>query len=612
MVKAFAWFPLKRLMSLQLNSLLGVFISLLLFQTAMAQTQLSASVDRSKIYEMDTLNLTVEGEIDVDFSFGGLMNFGLNQSEKPDTSLIERDFEILDTQQSYNMQSINGEAKAKVLWRYSLAPKQAGILEIPPIKFKDAETKPIQITVIEGKAPKNSSEPPAVFLEVETDKTEAYVQEQIIYTLRLYTQGLINGELSEPSSADAIIEPFGEQKKYYRMAFNQRYEVVERRYLIFPQKSGRLEIGQQEFQGVTIKQGRRSRIRDVSESVEITIKAPPASFSGKTWLPATSLFINEEWQGDPSAVKVGDSLSRKIVLSSLGLLGSALPPASMSQNAGYKLYTDKPQIETVQHESGAQATRIDTFAIVPLKEGEISLDEIRIPWWDIVNDVERVAVIPATKLRIIRNPDMATSALNPSAPTQQAVDSPEQAEQTNPNSLRQADIQSANPEAAASQSHLWQTLAAILLILWLVTCVFFYRKIQELKAHLNARPFPKPADELDEKQLYEEAVKAVKTSDRNLLQAVFKWLESFDDLHSSKYQTINLQTLKSVHQDLYQQLSRYEEQLYGTEAVHNEFDTQSLLNILKQLRQEKRKAVDEASTGSEQLIKKRTLEPFYQ
>ena len=145
-----------RLILLTLLSMLSLSI--------FAETQLNASVDRSSIYEMDTLNLTIQGQVDIDFSFGGLMNFGLGQSEAPEINGLDKDFEILDTQQSYNMQSINGESKAQVLWRYTLAPKKTGVLEIPVAKYKDAETKAIQVTVLEGKAPRNASEPPAIFL----------------------------------------------------------------------------------------------------------------------------------------------------------------------------------------------------------------------------------------------------------------------------------------------------------------------------------------------------------------------------------------------------------------------------------------------------------------
>ena len=293
-----------------------------------------------------------------------------------------------------------------------------------------------------------------------SDKQTAYVQEQIIYTLRLYTQGLINGELSDPASTDAIIEPFGEQKKYYRMAFNQRYEVVERQYLIFPQRSGTLTIGGQSFQGVSLKQGRRTRIKDMSDSIELSIKPPASSFSGKNWLPATSLFLNEKWQGDIENLKVGDSITRKIELTALGLLGSALPPIKMDKNPLYKLYIDKPLTESVQHEAGAQAKRTDSFAIVAIKDGEVSLDEIRIPWWDTVNDVERVAIIPARTISIAVNPQLPNQT---ATPIQQAKNLQENSQTNQQNEPIKGDENKTSETATPSQdsetgNHVWQTV----------------------------------------------------------------------------------------------------------------------------------------------------------
>jgi hypothetical protein len=583
-------------------------LSLFLCQAAVAASSLIATVDRSKIYEMDTLNLTVEGEIDVDFSFGGLMNFGLNQSEKPDTAELEKYFVVLDTQQSYNMQSINGEAKARVLWRYTLSPKQTGVLTIPPIKFKDVETKAIEVNVLAGKAPKDSSQPPAVFLEVETDKKQAYVQEQIIYTLRLYTQGLINGELGEPNSGDAIIEPFGEQKKYYRMAFNQRYEVVERQYLIFPQKSGQLNISGQEFQGVTIHQGRRTRIRDISDPVQLTIKSPPAGFSGKTWLPATSLFLNEEWQGDPSAVKVGDSLSRKISVSSLGLLGSALPPVSMNEQAKIKLYTDKPQLETVQHESGAQSTRIDSFAIVALREGDIALEEIRIPWWDVVNDVEREAVIPASTLTILPNPQL-TSAAPPSSTSADSVNN--EVSSSEPG-MQKTDLTGQAAKTSTNQTHLWQSLCALLLLVWILTAVYYSRKIALLNAHIAAIPLPQPASHINEKQQYDTLIQTIRENDKNLSQQLFKWLSCFDAAQIPASRSLNLQNLKAIDDALYRQLSASEAGLYG-QSTQSNYDSARLLEAVKAFRQ--KQSLERKQKGSRsraRFFRKRQLESFYQ
>lgn len=585
------------------------FVSLSTF----AETQLNAMVDRNKVYEMDTLNLTIQGQIDMDFSFGGLMNFSLGQDESPETTDLEKDFEILDKQQSYNMQSINGESKAQVVWRYTLAPKNVGILEIPPMKYKDAETASITVTVIEGKAPKNSSEPPAIFLEVETDKTEAYVQEQIIYTLRLYTQGLVNGELSDPSSTEAIIEPFGEQKKYYRMAYNQRYEVVERQYLIFPQKSGKLTIDKQTFQGVSLKHGRRTRMKDMSDSVEMSIKPPANGFTGKNWLPATSLFLNEEWQGDPDALQVGDSITRKVELSALGLLGSGLPPITMPESPLYKLYTDKPQTESILHESGAQAKRTDSFAVVAIKNGDIQLNEIRIPWWDTVNDVERVAIIPAKKLSIAVNPDLPLINTKPKQVTKDSKQATEKMDQTDSIDPNDALILDNTASNISNNNHLWQTISGILLLLWLVTCVYFAKKVRELRDKLHAIPTPKQQTQIEEKTLFNKAVSSVKADDKSMVQIVLTWLEVNQKALTPSLKIASLQDIKQLAPTIYKRLKAYEQGLYSPNAS-SDYDKTKLIDELKAFRQhhnlEAKKTSKQNKTNSK--LKAKTLEPFYQ
>ncbi|WP_231871668.1 BatD family protein, partial [Oleiphilus sp. HI0079] len=77
--------------------------------SASAATELNLSVDKNKLYQNEILNLTVQVNSELDFSLGGLMNFGGAQVESPSFEGIEQDWEIIDKQQSYNMQSINGK-----------------------------------------------------------------------------------------------------------------------------------------------------------------------------------------------------------------------------------------------------------------------------------------------------------------------------------------------------------------------------------------------------------------------------------------------------------------------------------------------------------------------
>ena len=307
--------------------LLGLFM--LAPQPGKAENKLSASVDRNKLYETETLTYELRGELDIEPGFGGLFSFGRSQLSDPKIPGLERDFEILDRQQKMNMQTINGNTQSTVVWRYTLAPKRSGTLTIPAAEYENVKAQPLSIEVLAGQSPRDANTPPLVFLEVDTDKSDVYVQEQVKFTVRLYSAGnLVAGDLDQPEALDAIIEPLGETKVYYRMAHNQRYEVREKNYLLYPQKSGELALPALSFSGTVIdaKKRRRVRIRETSDALTLTVKSPPSSFSGDTWLPATSLHLREQWDRTPDTLQVGDSVTRTLEIQALGLLASALPP----------------------------------------------------------------------------------------------------------------------------------------------------------------------------------------------------------------------------------------------------------------------------------------------
>src|SRR5690606_3965701 len=104
----------------------------------------------------------------------------------------------------------------------------------------------IQIRVSEPASGTRQHE--SVFLEAQISKDEVFVQEQLIYTLRLhYLSDILGGELSAPELTDAIVKQIDKQQEYSRNVEGRTYQVIERRYLIIPQKSGSLEIEPQVF-----------------------------------------------------------------------------------------------------------------------------------------------------------------------------------------------------------------------------------------------------------------------------------------------------------------------------------------------------------------------------
>jgi len=576
---------------LKVNSLMSRCLIFICFMAAtfftMAETTLTASVDRNKIYESDTLNLIIMGDIEMDFSLGGIMNFGRTQLEAPNTDELSKDFEILDQKQSYNMQSINGDTTAQVTWSYSLAPKRTGTLNIPAVKYKDAESNELTINVLKGKAPQDANNPPQVFIEATLDKSAAYVQEQVIYTLRLYSADrLASGELSVPESNDAIIEALGDTKKYFRMAYNRRYEVRERQYLLFPQKSGKLTIDAQSFNGLLIdtQNRRRVRVREFTEPMSIDIKSPPSSFTGDTWLPATSLYLSEKWETAPENLMVGESITRTLEIKALGLLGSALPPIGINKTPGLKIYPDMPNVESQQHESGAQSIRQESIALVAVSPTEITLPEVRVPWWDTLNDVERVAIIPAHTFNIIVNPEIENLVQVPQMSQKPSIDlSPEL---ITPDQIEPKSTKPGTPVTEPANNQFWYTIIVLILLGWICTTLLLLKK-RTVTNNLETSFSPEPELGL----LYKNLCEAIKKDNHEMPKHLILWASKFSKSTNLDLKIQNLHDLEKLNETIFIQAKAFEAELYAGESTSNQniYDKTLLQQHIKTLIKESNK-----------------------
>ncbi len=487
--------------------------------------ELNVSVDRSQIYENETVELTIMGNLELELNFSNLLSLRNLELPAPDVGNLTDNFEIIDQQQKYNIQSINGENNAAITWVYTIAPKKTGSLTIPEFKFKEQTSTPITVNVLAGKGNPTEGRPPLVFLEAEVDKQQAYVQEQLIYTLRLYyADNLASGDLSNPELSNAIIEQVGDQKKYYRMRHNQRYEVIERKFLIFPQQSGELSIAPQTFSGTIIDTRARKRrhVRDRSPEVKVTILPPASEFTGRTWLPAISLNLSEKWDKAPENLTVGDSLTRTISVQALGLLGSALPPIELSEIDYFKQYPDQPATESKEHQAGVQSSRTDSIAMVAIKEGVATLPEVRIPWWDTINGVERVAIIPSRQIPI-------GAGATASTPKQPNVANQNPTTPVLPPSNIENAVDSQAPKAAIntdevqepSDNALLYGLILLLAVGWITTTVFLLRRTTHSKE--TARVSFDVDEDLTEKAAFQTLINSVQQKSPQMLGELVQW-----------------------------------------------------------------------------------------
>lgn len=356
---------------------------------------LTASVDRDTIGLNETFTLTLRYDEQVNAT--------------PDYELLQKDFDILNTRSGTQMSIINGSMEASTEWKIALAPKRIGKLLIPSFSIEGAVSDAIEITV-EGKSRSPQNADNNVNVEVETSKDSAYVQEQIIVTLRLYTTISLSGmELSQLQVKDAVVVQLDE--KQYQTKINGRPgAVIETRYAIFPQQSGELVIPSMLYQ-VAVDGGHRdiwdrfygnnqnNILRLRTDEQRLNILPAPAAHSNN-WLPATKVSLSEHWSVSPDALKVGEPVTRSITIKAEGLTAGQINPLQMPAINGLTFYSDQAQTDDQKTQQGITGSRIETIAIVPTKAGDFTLPEVKVDWWDTTSNTIRTATLPAVTLQV--------------------------------------------------------------------------------------------------------------------------------------------------------------------------------------------------------------------
>ena len=186
--------------------------------------------------------------------------------------------------------------------------------------------------------------------------------------------------------------------------------IHEIRYAIFPEESGTLEIPAQTFTARE-SSGRRSSFgfgssgRQLTRStkpISLTVLPRPASFAATTWLPAHKLEIQEIWSTPPDQLRTGESATRTIKITGEGLQGAQLPPTLFPATEGLKYYPDQPVIQDTESSAGLTGLRTDSAALIPTREGNWKIPEVRIPWWDTNSDQVRYAVLPEQEIVVTK------------------------------------------------------------------------------------------------------------------------------------------------------------------------------------------------------------------
>jgi hypothetical protein len=524
-------------------------LAMLLHGAARAAVTLDITPDPAVANQSVELSFRVTGNVDAD----------------PDFSPLEKSFEILGRNRQTTMSWINGNSEQSTTWVLNCMPRGSGRIAIPAISFGSQTSTARELDVGGSPAPASGANDDAdIMLKVSASPTSPYVQQQVVYTVKLlHRVELSNPRLSQPStSSDAVVKPLTNGRQFTEEVNGRTYDGYEIKYVVFAQKSGKLRIAPLSLTTEVVV-GHRSVFdpfaqslstkRIEAEAVELNVKPVPASFPpGATWLPAKRLRLHEEWEPDVNSAEVGAPLTRTIFLWVDGLLSGQLPTLKLAAPAGIKLYPDQPQTNDQDTANGYTAVSQQKFAIIASQAGEAQFDEMSVPWWNVDTDQLEIARLPARALTINAAPGAQPPAVAP--PTTPTVP----ATPATGDTPAIPTVRDATP---------WRAIALLMGLAWLLTLALWWRSrhaaltVSATTGTPAAKPLPPPHTARAKNSLKSACAADDASGARDALLA---WAESRGQGAGQRHSLRDL--ARSVSAELASEISSLERHLYGLDA----------------------------------------------
>ncbi|VAW45162.1 Aerotolerance protein BatD [hydrothermal vent metagenome] len=448
-------YPLRKSKSQWMMFLILMILPLLGF----AKT-LSVSTDRQTVEMGDIITLIIQA----DFQTRG---------SQLDLDRLNDQFEVLGRQQNNQISIINGQFSSNTQWRITLLAKQIGELTVPPLRIEDVESKPYKIKVIPAHK-KSTNDRGRYFLDTSLSKEKVYVQEEVLYSLKFYFLGAFQGNIRPPVFENSLTVTLKEQDIYGKQINGKHYTVYEWLYAVYPQQSGQLVIKGPVFSGIHQYRNQQKGIQEVAKTQTLTVLPEPIKLKkspNDPWLPATSLRLSQKWQSLPNTLRVGDSITRTLILDAQGLRASQVPTLSFKNNAEFKIYNDQPITEETLTEQGINSQLQQTQTLILTQSGQITLPEQQVNWFNTQTQKMETAILSSRTLTIL-------PALNaPSSNTNNTV-TPTTTNQETSHTQTNNTAENVSRET----SLLWPVISTLLSLAWLITLILWRKQVKRLKA----------------------------------------------------------------------------------------------------------------------------------
>ena len=460
-----------------------------------ASAAITARLDQDQIAPGETVQLILQHDGQTD--------------SQPDLSPLKQDFDIVGKSSGSSIQIINGKMNSQVQLSLALIPKHSGKLAVPALQWDGQSSTALTLTVSSTEVQSGNTSAAAsshVFMTATLEQKQPYIQAAVPMTVRIYTdQPLYQAGLDFQPGKEVLVQQLGQDRQTSETRNGQNYQVIERKYLLFPQSSGQVHLpgpvlnaqvldskaaqGYDPFSGSIFGRNPLAGmlntprpIRIQADPVVLNVRPRPANAQGHDWLPAKNVSLIERWQPDQGQIHAGDPVTRHLHLSAQGLSAAQLPDLSalMQLPAGVRAYPDQPKLDNDVSGNNITGSRDQDIAIIAGNAGHFEIPALHLYWWDTGKNIQREIVLPAHTLDVLPGSGGIAIATTPqdgtSTPKPPPVSSvPEQRTDKATGGFR------------------WELISLVLALLWLGTLLSWWlsgKSKSKGSANLPATPVP--------------------------------------------------------------------------------------------------------------------------
>ncbi|MGE4367678.1 BatD family protein [Thermomonas sp.] len=452
-------------------------LALLAWAVLPAAAQTRAWLDRGEINEGETVALNIATDQAVD---------------QIDYAPLRAQFALGGQSVRRQFEWVNGQARRQTVFSVGLRPRGPGTWTVPALRVGQASTAPLQLVV---RAPTVQPATPDsdVFVETTVDAERPYVQQTVGVTVRLnYAIPLLSGELDLDPPAGASLQRVGEDISYQRMLGGRRYQVLERRYLLVPERSGPLLLPGARLTAIRgpgfagpLFEDDRTPVSAAAPARLLQVRPIPAE-APSPWLPLHALRLR--YLRAPTQAFAGAATNVEVELEADGATAAQAPALEWPATPGVQVFPEPAQVQERFVDGRPQVSVRRVFALVPQQPGALSLPGPQLAWWDADAGRAQRATLPPLRLQVAPGTAAAASAADGAMPAAASAAVPA----SPPAAAPQVPARPAIPRGAGDVLALW-LWGGVLVLALLAAGVAGVRRWRARRAHGPAPAAEAPA-----------------------------------------------------------------------------------------------------------------------